>query len=99
MEPLDWLALALLVTVLYSLYRAHHNQSMKNFNIFDLVMENGRISKIGCVFLATWLVYTWAVVKTVSKGSLDGLMSYGTIFAMPIIAKMWSSPPAKPPTE
>lgn len=99
MDPMDWLGVVLTVAVLFSLYRAHHNKSMREFNIFDLIMENGRVSRLACVFLATWMVFTWAVIKTVLKGSSEGLALYGTIWAVPMVARMFIQPPAKPPTE
>lgn len=97
LDPLDWIALVLALLIAYSFYRAHQNQSMKEFNIFDLIMENGRVSRLACIFIATWVVFTWAVVKAVLKNNYEQLPLYGTIWAIPIVAKMFTSSAAKPP--
>lgn len=93
LDPLDWVALLVVLMVVYSFYRAHKNQSMKYFNLFDLLMENGRVSRIACVFWGTWIVYTWAVVKSVLKGDYSLLTMYGTVFAIPLVARMFAPPP------
>lgn len=77
------LALAVLV-VLVSLWRAHRN-ALVRFNIFDLVMENGRVSKISVSYMLVLGVSTWVVVNQ----EISGKLTEG-IFGMWLAA--WVSP-------
>lgn len=87
MSTTDLIALFIVFLVLVSFIKLHLDKD-SNFNLFDLVMENGRLSKIACVFLASFLVCSWVMVKT--EEMTEGLlMAYGGIFVAPIIAKMF----------
>ncbi len=70
-DPSEWVGILIALLVLWSCYRAHVNESMKDFNLFDLVMENGRVSKVAFVFLATWGACTFAFLRHTSKAGLD----------------------------
>jgi len=99
LDASDWVGLLVMLMVIWSLYRAHINESMTQFNLFDLVMENGRVSKVACIFVGSWFVCTWAFLRHTSKTGLDvGLLSaYGAIFVTPLIVRFFSPVPVVPP--
>lgn len=99
MDAGDWVGILFGVLAGWSLYRAHKNQSMRDFNLFDLLMENGRVSKVACIFIATWAVCSWAFIKHTSKNGLDmGLLgAYGGLFVSPLVVRLFSPVPVVPP--
>lgn len=78
---------ALLVVV--SFWRAHRD-ALKQFNAFDLIMENGRVSKIALAFMIAFGVTTWIVVYlTVRDKMTEGLfLAYGGMWVVPLVAKV-----------
>ena len=68
----------------YSLWRIQRDPNVQ-FNLFDLLMENGRVSKIACTFMASFALSAWIMVKL----TLDGKMSEGYIG---IFGSMWVAP-------
>ena len=90
----DALIAVLIFAITWSIYRAHRDPQYREFNFFDLIMENGRISRLACVFIGTWLVHSWIMIRLTIDGKMsDGYFtSYGAIWAAPIIAKMFSGP-------
>lgn len=91
---------ALLIVALciaWSVYRA--DRATNAFNLLDLLMENGRVSRIACAFLVTLVVTSWAVVHLTVLGKLtEGIfIGYGGMWVAPIVAKLFSTnqPPAE----
>lgn len=82
------LALAAVLVVL-SFWRAHHKKDV-DFNVFDLIMENGRVSKIALAFMIVLAVTTWVVVDLQIKGHLtEGYFTtYGAMWVIPLVAKV-----------
>jgi len=87
MDGWDWALILMGLLIVWSFYRAHVNQSMKNFNAFDIVMHNGRVDKKACVFVGAFIISSAAFWKHTSKNGLDvGLLTaYGGLFVLPII--------------
>lgn len=84
------------LTVLWTLYRAHKNPSL-TFDLFDLITENGRVSKIAFAFMLTLGATTWIMIRLTLDGKLtEGYFAgYGAMWIVPIIAKLFNSPPAE----
>lgn len=99
MRATDGGLLILAMMVAWSFYRAHRNPQF-TFNVFDLIMENGRVSRIACAFMATLLVTSWVIVRLTVEGKLtEGLFTaYVAAWVMPIIAKMFGQPMPVPST-
>ncbi len=92
---------ALLIFVLmvgWSLYRAQRDPNV-DFNLFDLIMENGKVSRIAFAFLTALIATTWVLIKVAQDGKMTDLLyaAYGTMWVAPICAKMFSSNPSVPP--
>jgi hypothetical protein len=70
-------------------WRAHKNPSFQ-FDVFDLFMENGRVSKIALAFMLVLFVSCWVIVDQQLKGKL----SEGTFglwlgaWVTPLVAKV-----------
>ena len=81
--------------VVWSFYSAHHDASF-TFNMFDLIMENGKVSRLACAFMATLVVTSWAVIRMAVDGKLSDVIfsAYGAMWVAPIVAKLFSTPQA-----
>lgn len=95
-------AMSLIVVLLigWSLYRAHKDTNgLSHFSLFDLLMENGRVSRIASVFMGGFFVVSWIMIQLQISGKMtEGYM--GLYFAgiiSPLISKLFS-PPAPPVT-
>lgn len=95
------LGLVFILLVAWSLYRAHRDPALQHFNIFDLLMENGRVSRLAFVFMGSWAAMTWTFLKLAVEGRLTE--GYFTAFAVscyaPLVVRMFAprgagAPPA-----
>jgi len=75
--------------IAFSFWRMHKNPNVK-FSLFDLVMENGRASKVGVAFMLTLGVTTWAIIDLEMKGKLtEGLFgAYCLAWVAPLTARV-----------
>lgn len=82
------LGLAIL-TILVSFWRAQKHPELA-FDAFDLIMENGRVSKIAIAFMIVLIVTTWVIVDLQLKGNLtEGyFVAYGGMWVAPLVAKV-----------
>ncbi len=97
LKPLDAALIIVALSLVWTLYRAHKDKNgLRHFNLFDLIMENGRVSRLASVFIGGTLVVSWIMVRL----TLDGKMTEGYLglyFAgviTPIVTKLFSPPPA-----
>jgi len=84
----------ILLLVLWSFYKAQRDPT-NSLNLFDLVMENGRISRIAVAFLVALLVTSWVLIIAAhdTARNLDVIFSaYGAMWVAPIVAKLFSPP-------
>lgn len=82
------LAAGLLAAVL-SMWRAHRD-ALVEFNAFDLLMENGRVSKIAVAYMLVLGVTTWTIVLLTIRDKLtEGyFLAYGGMWVGPLVAKV-----------
>jgi hypothetical protein len=82
------------MVIAWSLYRAHRNPEYKNFNFFDLLIDNGRLSRIAVVFMGTWVVTSAVIWKLMIDGKMNEgyFTAYCAAWITPIIAKLYSQP-------
>ena len=97
MRAADGSLLIVSLVIAWSVYRAHRNPQ-NTFDVFDLVMEGGRLSRLACAFMATLFVTSWVVVRLTFDGKMtEGyFIGYGGMWVAPIIAKLFSTP--QPPS-
>lgn len=77
------------VLIVVSFWRAHSRPGF-DFNAFDLIMENGRVSKIALAFMLVLAVSTWVIVAQQLAGKLtEGLFGlWLTAWVTPLVAKV-----------
>ena len=88
-HPLQIVLVLVVALIALSLWRLQKNPRV-DFNLLDLLMENGKVSKISCTFMATFLFTTWmmwylAVNEKITEGYV-GL--YGTFWVTPLVARV-----------
>lgn len=91
MKP-DWMLILLgagFALIGVSFWRAHHRADFQ-FSAFDLVMENGRVSKIAVAFMMVLGVSTWVIVDMQVKNKLtEGMFGlWLTAWVTPLVAKV-----------
>ena len=93
MRAIDGALMIVSLAIAWSLYRANRDEN--NFNLMDILMEGGRVSRLACVFMGSFVVSSWIMVRMTSEGKMtEGLfMAYGTVWVAPIIAKLFSPAP------
>jgi len=96
MRAADAALLIIALVIAWSLYRAHrsNNGYFSQFNLLDLLLENGRVSKLACVFMGSFAVSSWIMVRMTFDGKMtEGLfMAYGGVWVAPVIARLFSPP-------
>lgn len=98
MRAMDGALLIVALCIAWSFYRAHRSTDFA-FNVFDLLMENNRVSRLACVFLGSFLVSSWIMVRLTLDGKMNELIfaGYGAMWVAPIIAKLFSPAPLRDP--
>lgn len=91
MKP-DWMLTILIVGAILVAWSFWHAQRKKefDFDVFDLVMENGKVSKIGVTFMAAFAVTTWILIDLQLKGKMtEGyLTTYGAMWVASLVARV-----------
>jgi hypothetical protein len=86
--------------VIVSLWRFQKNPN-NEFDILDLLMENGRVSRTAAAFSVTLIITSWIMLKlTVDKSMTEGYLGiYGGLWVTPIVTRMFatSTPSPKEP--
>ena len=78
------------VVILYSLYKVHKDPDI-DFNLLDLLLENGRVSKISVLVMGAFFVMSWIMLSLEATSRMtEGYMGlYGTTFVAPLLAKLF----------
>lgn len=79
--------------IMWSIYRLHLNPVV-NFNMLDLLMENGRVSKVSCLVMGAFFVTSWIMVDLESKARMtEGYLGlYAGAWVAPLIARLMNQP-------
>lgn len=85
-----------LAVIAISIWNAQRNKI--HFDLFDLVMENGKVSKTAVAFMLVLAVTTWVVVVLVYKDKMtEGYLGlYGAMWVTPLVARVVFSKPDAP---
>ncbi len=86
------------IAVLLTIWAAHRSSS--SFDAFDLITENGRVSKIAFAFMLVLGVSTWVIVDQQIKGKLDSgmFLSWLGAWLSPIVTRLALSKTEPPGT-
>lgn len=102
---IDWMVIALvaaLIIMTYTLYRAQKDPN-RVFDVYDLVMENGRLSRQACVMMGSFVTTSWMMIQLTVNGKLtEGYLGlYSAAWIAPTVTRMivGGNAPAVPKTE
>lgn len=91
MRAADAALLIVSLMIVWSFYRAHRNSEF-SFNVFDIIMEGGRVSKTSCILMGSFFVISWIMIRL----TLDGKMSegylglYGAVCFSPVLVRIFT---------
>jgi hypothetical protein len=98
----DTMAMILAFTLMifgFAAWRLHLNPS-NDFNVLDLLMENGRVSKAAFVMMGAFSLTSWMMVQLTLIGKMtEGYFGlYSAAWIAPVVVKLitQSSAPAAP---
>lgn len=85
--------LAMIVSGISVSFWRYQKDPANRFNFLDLLMENGRLSRIALAFDAVLVVTSWIVLKLVVDGKMtEGYLAiYGGFWIAPVLAKMFAT--------
>lgn len=88
------------LVVAFFLYRAHRDPDVA-FDLKDLLMENGRVSKIAVAFLTTLFTSSWYIVHEALEKQLTdaGFGLYMATWVAPIVAHILKGTPSASDTK
>lgn len=89
---------AFVVAVVISLWRSHRKPG-NDFDLLDLLMENGRVSRLAAAFSVALAITSWLMLKLAVDGKMtEGYLGiYGGLWITPIISRMFAtSAPSRP---
>lgn len=89
---IDWMLTILLIgagLVAWSFWHAQRKPDF-DFDAFDLVMENGKVSKIAVTFMVAFAVTTWILIDLQLKGKMtEGYLTvYGGMWVAALVARV-----------
>ena len=96
MSAQDAALLVLMLIITWSIYRAH-NDPNNQFSLLDLIMENGRVSRIGFGYMFALVVTSWVLILAARTGKMNIDVIYSAYCAAwvgPIVAKLFSTTPS-----
>lgn len=93
--------LVAIACVAVSMWKFHKDNSRPDFDMSDLLMENGRLSKLAVVLMGSYMMTSWVIVHlTITDKLTEGYLTvYCTAWVVPTLAKMLGikiSEPAAP---
>lgn len=96
MRAPDAALLIVALVILWSFYRAQRDPDFR-FDLFDLLMENGKVSRIAFAFMCTLGCTTFLMVRLTIDGKMtEGYFGlYSASWIAPIIAKLFAPAPIK----
>lgn len=89
----DALLMLFLLALGWSFYRAQRDPA-NVINLFDLVLDKGRINRIAVAFMVTLCVTSWVIIRLALDGKLtEGFFAgYAAAWITPMVAKLFSTP-------
>jgi hypothetical protein len=79
-----------------SIWRAQRDKENR-FNLFDLIMDEGRLSLLKCMAGTGFAVYTWAVIRWIITGSVttQDMREYAIACIAPVLVAIISNAKAR----
>lgn len=88
-DPMLTVLFVIFIIIGLSFWRAQKRQDF-DFDLFDLVLESGKVSKTAVAFMIVLCVTTWVIIDQQIKGSLSSEMFglYGGMWVLPLVARV-----------
>ena len=98
MRSTDAALLIVSLVILWSFYRAQRDPEF-HFDLFDLLMENGKVSRLAFAFMCTLGVTSFLMIRlTIDQRMTEGYFGlYSAAWIAPIIAKLFAPAPLQKP--
>jgi hypothetical protein len=104
----NWMGLFLIAAIsamLFIIWRFHAARDRPDFDVTDLFMHRGRLDKVACAWVGSFLATTWVLIYQTFRGGLTEWLfaAYLTAWVAPIVSYIlkgsgFASPPdEKPP--
>lgn len=79
----------ILLTLVFAAWRLHLNPE-NDFNILDLLMENGRVSKAAVVMMGAFSLTSWMMIQLTLIGKMtEGYFGlYSAAWIAPVVVKL-----------
>lgn len=93
MMPMTHAAFGIAVlAVVWSIYRLQRNPAV-DFNMLDLLLENGKVSKVSCIVMGAFFVHSWIMVDLQAhlKMSEGYLTIYGATWVAPLMMRLFKA--------
>ena len=76
--------------IIWSVYRLHQIPD-NQFNVIDLLMEGGRVSKVSCIVMGAFFMHSWIMMDLQVHGKMtEGYLTiYGATWVAPLLARLW----------
>lgn len=92
---IDWMVvafIALLIGIIITMYRAQKDQT-NTIDIYDLVTENGRLSKTACVMMGAFIITSWMMVTLTINAtmSVEYFLAYSATWITPLVTRIVKS--------
>ena len=93
MRVTDAVLMIFTLLLAWSFLRAHRDPQFR-LDLFDLVMSDGRLSRIAVAFMVTLCATTWIMVRLTLDGKLtEGYFTgYALAWIAPVVARLFSQP-------
>lgn len=93
MRAADGLMLVGIACLVWVIYRAQRNTG-NQFDLFDLVMADGKLSRVSVAFMTTLVATTYIMLRLTMDGKLtEGYFAaYSAAWIAPLISKMFTAP-------
>jgi len=88
-DPMLTALVVIFVIVGLSFWRAQKRADFA-FDLFDLIMEGGKVSKTAVAFMMVLCVTTWVIIDQQIKGTLSAEVFglYGGMWVLPLVARV-----------
>lgn len=88
-DPMLTILFVVFIIIGLSFWRAQKRSDFA-FDLFDLIMEGGKVSKTAVAFMMVLCVTTWVIIDQQIKGALSAEMFglYGGMWVLPLVARV-----------
>lgn len=100
-DKMVWLLFIVVLFAINILYKKHKDPNQPNFDLTDLLMEGGHVSKTAVFLCGSYILTTWMMMRLTINGKMtEGYFSiYIGAWIAPILVKILKGDPEPPKTD